>query len=136
LVGQRTVDGGRWTVDDGFRTSYGWLIVHRPLSIVLPVLAALLLALSPVYLLYARTATVVGVSLVPMLLTLLALFRALARPDLWWRTAALFGTLVLGAYGYAPIRFLWPICVGVLLLESFLRKELRPRLLLSAAFIT
>ena len=41
--------------------------------------------------------------------------------------AALLGTLVLGAYGYAPVRFLWPICVGILLLEAFLRWRDRPQ---------
>jgi hypothetical protein len=85
--------------------------------------AALLLALSPVYMLYSRTATVVGVSLVPALLTMLALFGVLRRSDLWWRSAALLGTLIQGAYAYAPIRFLWPMCVGILLLEAFMRRK-------------
>ena len=98
------------------------------------VLAALLLAMSPVFMLYSRTATAVGVSLVPALLTILALLWVLERPDLWWRVAALLGTLVLGAYGYAPVRFLWPICVGILLLEAFLRwRDRRQRLRLFAS---
>jgi 4-amino-4-deoxy-L-arabinose transferase-like glycosyltransferase len=87
------------------------------------VLAALLLAMSPVFMLYSRTATAVGISLVPALLTVLALLWVLERPDLWWRVAALLGTLMLGAYGYAPVRFLWPICVGILLVEVFLRRR-------------
>jgi uncharacterized membrane protein len=87
------------------RKFFGRLPVGTLLSEAMSVLAALLLALSPVYLLYSRTATAVGVSLVPALLTILALLWVLERPDLWWRIGALLGTLVLGAYGYAPIRF-------------------------------
>ena len=49
------------------------------------VLAALLLAMSPVFMLYSRTATAVGLSIVPALLTILALLWVLERPDLWWR---------------------------------------------------
>jgi 4-amino-4-deoxy-L-arabinose transferase-like glycosyltransferase len=90
------------------------------------VLAALLLAMSPVFMLYSRTATAVGLSLIPALLTILALMWVLERPDLWWRVAALLGTIMLGAYSYAPIRFLWPICVGILLLEAFLRRRTGP----------
>ena len=98
------------------------------------VLAALLLAMSPVYMLYSRTATAVGLSLVPALLAILALLWVLERPDLWWRVAALFGALVLGAYGYAPVRFLWPISVGILLLEALLRwRDRRQRLRLFAS---
>jgi 4-amino-4-deoxy-L-arabinose transferase-like glycosyltransferase len=106
----------------------------RRLKEPVSVLAALLLALSPVYLLYSRTATAVGVSLVPALLTILALLRVLERPDLWWRVGALLGTLVLGAYGYAPVRFLWPMCVGLLVLEAFVRwKDRAQRLRLFAS---
>ncbi|MEP6774171.1 MAG: hypothetical protein ABJA50_01135, partial [Chloroflexota bacterium] len=32
-----------------------------------------------------------------------------------------------GAYGYAPVRFLWPICVGILVLEAFVRWKDRPQ---------
>ena len=132
--GRRTKDEGRWTVDDGRRS---FTFVLRPSSFV-PAVSALLLALSPVYLLYGRTATVVGVSLVPALLTVLALLGVLRRPDLWWRPVALLGTLALGAYGYAPLRFLWPMCVSLLLLEAFLSRRERARkrrLVASAALL-
>ena len=95
-------------------------------------LAALLLALSPAFLVYARTATDVAVSLVPMLLTVYVLLRVLERPERWWWAVALQGTLLLGAYGYAPIRFLWLFSVALLALEAFLMKAQRKPLLLAA----
>jgi 4-amino-4-deoxy-L-arabinose transferase-like glycosyltransferase len=112
-----------------------WLVGKRIAGRWVALLAALLLALSPVYLLYARTATDVGISLVPMLLTVYVLLRLLERPQQWWWAIALLGTLVLGAYGYAPVRFLWPFSVGLMLLEAFLWKVQRKRLMLAAAFI-
>jgi 4-amino-4-deoxy-L-arabinose transferase-like glycosyltransferase len=116
------------------RKFFGRLPVGTLLSEAMSVLAALLLVLSPVYLLYSRTATAVGVSLVPALLTILALLWVLERPDLWWRVGALLGTLVLGAYGYAPIRFLWPMCVGLLIIEALVRwKDSAQRLRLFAS---
>jgi hypothetical protein len=146
FVGRRTVDDGRW---GGAIANYELRItnyamhrlpstVYRLPSTVVPIVSALLLALSPVYLLYGRTATVVGVSLVPALLTVLALMGVLRRPDLWWRPVALLGTLALGAYGYAPLRFLWPMCVGLLLLEAFMSRKERARkrrLVASAALL-
>jgi 4-amino-4-deoxy-L-arabinose transferase-like glycosyltransferase len=110
-----------------------WLVGKRLAGMWTGVLAALLLALSPVFLLYARTATVVGLSLVPMLLTMYVLLRLLERPESVGWVVALQGTLVLGAYAYAPVRFLWPFSVGLLVWEAFLRKEQRKRLLACAA---
>ncbi|MEO5953601.1 MAG: hypothetical protein ABIQ44_14135, partial [Chloroflexia bacterium] len=45
------------------------------------------------------------------------------RPDMWWRSVGLLGALILGGYAYAPIRFLWPMCVVVLFVEAFLRRK-------------
>jgi 4-amino-4-deoxy-L-arabinose transferase-like glycosyltransferase len=74
-------------------------------------LAALLLALSPAYLLYGRTATTVGLSLVPALATVEALRRVLHRPaDRRWLLALQAG-LIVGSFAYAPVRFLWPVAV-------------------------
>jgi hypothetical protein len=119
------------------------LLAHLPrldrrLKEPLAVLTALLLALSPVFMVYARTATAVGLSLPLALLTILTLLWLLQRPDLWWRTIALLGALMLGAYGYAPIRFLWPLCVVILLIEAVVRRKDRMqkrRLLASALFL-
>lgn len=80
-------------------------------------LAATLLALSPVFLLYARTATVVGLSLVPALIAIEALRRLLHRPDDRRWLAALLAAIVVGMYAYAPARFLWPIALVFLAAE-------------------
>jgi 4-amino-4-deoxy-L-arabinose transferase-like glycosyltransferase len=112
-----------------------WLVGKRIAGALTGLLAALLLALSPVFLLYARTATNVGVSIVLMLLTVYVLLRLLEQeqPGRWLWPVALQGTLIVGAYGYAPVRFLWLFSVGLLALEAFLRKEHRKRLVASAA---
>ena len=110
-----------------------WLVGRRIAGAWSGLLAALLLALSPVYLLYARTATNAGISLVPMLLTVYVLLRLLGEPKGWVWPIALQGTLILGAYGYAPVRFLWLLSVGLFVMEAFLRREHRRRLLACAA---
>lgn len=81
-------------------------------------LAALLLALSPVYLLYGRTATLVALSLAPALITVEALRRVLHHPgDRRW-LLILQAALILNTYGYAPVRFLWLVAVAFLGLEA------------------
>lgn len=85
-------------------------------------LAALLLALSPAFLLYGRTATLVGVSLVPALLTAHVVLRLLRDPRerRWlWLLQAL---LIVNSYGYAPLRFLWPLSLILLLWERSRRR--------------
>ena len=86
-------------------------------------LAAILLALSPVFLLYGRTATLVGLSLAPALVTIEALRRVLHHPDDRRWVCALQAALIIGAYGYAPVRFLWPIAALFLGIEVWLRPE-------------
>ena len=91
-------------------------------------LAALLLATSPVFLLYGRTATLVGLSLVPALATIEALRRLLHDPtDRHW-LIALSVALSAGMYTYAPIRFLWPLALLFLALEYRQRPTERPAL--------
>ena len=91
-------------------------------------LAALLLALSPVFLLYGRTATLVGLSLVPALATIEALRRLLHDPDDRRWLLALQAALLVGMYSYAPIRFLWPLALLFLALEYRLRPSERAAL--------
>ena len=115
-----------------------WLVGRRPAGPGVAALAALLLALSPVYLLYARTATLVGISLVPALLTVHALLRVLTAARGWIRAVWLVGlqvALVAGAYAYAPVRLLWPLSVALLAVEAWSRPE-RRRWLLVALVVT
>jgi len=137
LVSGESVGSMRWPVAliAAAAVPLLWLVGKRIIGTLPALLAAVLLALSPVYLVYSRTATNVGISLVPMLLTIYALLRLLERPRQWWWAVALLSTLVLGAYGYAPVRFLWPFSVGLMLLEAVLWKAQRKRLLVAAAFI-
>ncbi len=109
-----------------------WLVGRRTVGPGAAVLGATLLALSPVFLLYGRTATLVGVSLVPALATIYALLRVL-RPErerfgVWigW-LAALQVLLVADSYAYAVIRFLWLIALILLAGEVVLRSGLRLR---------
>lgn len=101
-----------------------WAVGRRLAGPGAAFLAALLLALSPTWLLYGRTATLVGVSLVPAFLTVRALLGILApgsHRTVW--LVALQALLVLGAYAYAPIRFLWPLGVGLLAIAIGRRRE-------------
>jgi hypothetical protein len=100
------------------------------------VLAALLLAVSPAFLFYGRTATLVGVSLVPLLLTTLALVKVLDASGNsvrnWPRSVGLAGSLLLGIFAYAPVRLLWPATIAVLVLAAFLDVRRRRFLALTA----
>jgi 4-amino-4-deoxy-L-arabinose transferase-like glycosyltransferase len=135
LVGGASVASMRWpgALIGAAAVPLLWLVGKRIVGNWTALLAAVLMALSPAYLLYARTATDVGISLVPMLLTVYVLLRLLEGPHKWWWALALQATLVLGAYSYAPVRFLWPFSVGMMVLEAILRRAQRKRLLISAA---
>jgi 4-amino-4-deoxy-L-arabinose transferase-like glycosyltransferase len=115
-----------------------WLLGRRLYGAGPATLATLLLATSPVFLLYGRTATLVGVSLLPLLLSALALVRVLdaGENDSWrWRREGLLaGSLVLGIYAYAPVRLLWPLAVGLLALAA-IRKSARRRVLIQSALL-
>ncbi|MBW3633876.1 MAG: glycosyltransferase family 39 protein [Chloroflexi bacterium] len=115
-----------------------WLLGRRLFGAGPATLAALLLATSPVFLLYGRTATLVGVSLLPLLLSALALVRVLDAREhdgwRWRREGLLAGSLVLGIYAYAPVRLLWPLAVGLLALAA-IRKSGRRRVLMQSALL-
>ena len=91
-----------------------WWLGRRLSGPATGLLAALLLALSPVFLLYGRTATTVGLSLLPALATVAALHQVLRRPGRLRGILALQGLLLLDAYAYAPIRFLWLLSLALL----------------------
>jgi hypothetical protein len=113
-----------------------WLLGRRVAGPGPALLAALLLATSPAFLFYGRTATLVGVSLVPLLLIALALARVLdadpAEGWRWRREGVLAGSLLLGIYAYAPVRLLWPLAVALLCFAA-LRQRARRRVLLGTA---
>jgi 4-amino-4-deoxy-L-arabinose transferase-like glycosyltransferase len=110
-----------------------WLVGRRLVGPGVAGLAAVLLALSPVFLLYGRTATNVGLSLVPMLASVYTLQRVLAQPRRWGWLLALQGLLLLSAYAYAPIRFLWPLSLGLLALAWLRQPAVRRPLALAVA---
>ncbi|HET8523929.1 MAG TPA: glycosyltransferase family 39 protein [Thermomicrobiales bacterium] len=106
-----------------------WLAARRLTTLWTATLAAALLAVAPAFILYARTATVVGISVAPALLTVYALLRVLQRPTGWnwgW-LIALQILLIADSYAYAPIRFLWPMSVVLFLGEIIWRRGLRWR---------
>lgn len=100
-----------------------WLVGRRLVGRRPALLGAILLALSPVYLLYGRTATLVGISLTPALLTIYALVRVLQGERAWRWLLALQLLLVLDAYAYAPIRFLWPLSLALFASELIWRRD-------------
>jgi YD repeat-containing protein len=115
-----------------------WLLGRRLFGPGPATLAALLMVTSPVFLLYGRTATLVGASLVPLLLSALALVRVLnAGTDdswRWQREGLLAGSLMLGIYAYAPVRLIWPMAIGLLALAA-IRNRARRGVLLRAALL-
>jgi len=115
-----------------------WLLGRRIFGPGPATLAALLLATSPVFLLYGRTATLVGASLPPLLLSTLALVHVLdaSADDGWhWRREGLLaGSLLLGIYAYAPVRLLWPLAIGLLTLVA-LHNRARRSVVLRAALL-
>ena len=82
-----------------------WLVGRRFVGRSSAGFGAVLLALSPAFLVYGRTATIVGLSLVPALLTIWLLARAVEQPTTG-RLALLQLALLENGWAYAPIRFL------------------------------
>lgn len=103
-----------------------WLLGRRIIGAGPALFGAFLLAASPVFVLYGRTATLVGLSLVPALATAIVLRHLLARPTLLRLGLLQLALLGLG-WAYGPIRFLWPIAVAALAAEVVLRRGLRWR---------
>lgn len=108
-----------------------WLLGRRLFNERVALLAALLLALCPGFLVYGRTATTVAMSLAPALLTAYVLLRILKGPSSWGWLVALQLLLVLGAYAYAPIRFLWPLSLFLLFIEWLWNRRERRDLLVA-----
>ena len=102
------------------------------------VLAAVLVALSPAFLVYGRTGTVVGLSVTLALLTALLLLwvvRVKGR-SVAGRMMALAGLqlmLLLGPYAYSPVRLFWVIALALLVVELIVQRDNRNWLLLALA---
>ncbi|MFL5758256.1 MAG: glycosyltransferase family 39 protein [Thermomicrobiales bacterium] len=111
-----------------FAVPLTWLVGCRLVSARAGLLSAALLALLPAFLLYGRTGTIVALSLVPALITLYCLLRALKEPRQWEWLALLQVTLIVSVYAYSPIRILWPISVALFVVEMALHREERRRL--------
>lgn len=103
-----------------------WRVGRRCIGERPALLGAILLALSPVFILYGRTATLVGMSLAPALATIGVLLRVLERPTPG-QVALLHGMFLVNSFAYSPIRFLWLIALGALGIETVLRTEVRAR---------
>jgi hypothetical protein len=81
-------------------------------------IGAALLPLLASWLVYARTATLVGLSVAPALATVLLIDQVRRLDRRWWLWLLLLqGALLLGAWAYAPIRFLYPLAAVVFALE-------------------
>lgn len=98
-----------------------WFVGRRLVSERVARIAAVLLLLSTVYLTYARTATLVSVSIVPFLLTVYVLVRIAERPRWYW-PFVLTACLVVNSYGYSVLRFAWPLAMALLVIE-FVRQK-------------
>ncbi len=110
-----------------------FVLGRRLCSARVGILAGLLLALLPSFLVYGRTATNAGYSIVPALITLYVLLRALKEPKRWMWFALLQFMLILGAYAYTPIRLLWPISALLIAVEIVVRRDARWPLALGLA---
>lgn len=115
-----------------------WLLGRLVVGTGPAFLAAVLLATSPAFLFYGRTATLVGISLLPLLLNALTLARVLDPRDeggwRWSREGVLAATLLFGIYAYAPVRLFWPLTVLLLLFAAW-RQPARRGVLLPTALL-
>lgn len=111
-----------------------WLAGRRLTDARAALLAAGLLAMTPAFIVYGRTATNVGISVVPALVTVYILARVVESPGVGRWLAALQVALLLNTYAYAPIRFLWLIALVVFAVELALRP--RQQREFAVAFVT
>ena len=87
-------------------------------------LSGLLLVALASWLLYARTATLVGLSVAPALLTIIIIDQLRRLTDAWWVwLIALQTMLLLDAWAYAPIRFLYPFALVYFGVELLFRRQ-------------
>lgn len=95
--------------------------------------ASILLILAPAFLLYARTATNVGVTLAIATAIVAVLMQTIAEPRNLVTIGALQILLIVATWGYAPVRMLWLLALIALAVEIALRPQ--DRRALAIAFI-
>ena len=98
-----------------------WFAGRRLVGERAALLAAGFVMLNSAFYFYGRTGTSVGESLAPMLGIVILLDVLLRLPRRWalW-LAGLQVALIVATYGYAPLRFLYPIAVALLLVQAAL----------------
>ena len=116
-----------------------WLFARRMFDPWVAAGAAGLVLLTPGFLLYARTATTVGLSVGISIATAYVLLRVL-RPEAAGRSrpiwlGAFLLLLLIGSYGYAPIRFFWPIALVAVAVECIFQPRARSWLLPTGVLI-
>jgi len=112
-----------------------WLIARRLSGTMVASLATSLLIFSPVFLLYGRTATIVGISLLLLVISVYLLIRFIQNPSSWHYLIALQLMFLVNTYGYAPLRLLWPLCIFIFIVEIFFQRGKR-YIFLFAAILT
>ncbi len=113
-----------------------WRVGRRVIPDEAAILAAVLFALSPVWVFYARNLTSTAASLLPMLIAVLGVLAVLQAVD-WQSSRRPLLVLVLGLlgtlYAYTPVRLIWPMATALLLAGALIYRTQWRRLLLSAA---
>jgi hypothetical protein len=116
-----------------------WFFARRLAGEGVALVSAALLAVSPGFLLYGRTATIVGLSVGVALFTAHALLQVLRPDPRAWVRSIWLGTfllmLVVNAYAYSPIRFFWPLALVAILVEVLFRRQERSWLLPAGVLI-
>lgn len=94
--------------------------VRRYFSGTVAVIAAILLLNSQIFLVYMRTATIVGPSLLFSLVTMYLLVELWKNPRRYIYYGYILLSLAINSFLYAPIRFLLPLVVVVIVLRWFM----------------
>ncbi len=116
-------------------TPLTWVLGRKLYSDALGLTAAALVATSQVFLLYGRTATMVGMSITPALIGFILLWLTIRPGDRRWMIwlVLLQVSLIANSYFYSPIRFLWLIALALLAVECVFRRGERTRFAISFA---
>jgi hypothetical protein len=95
-----------------------FLFIRMIFSVPIAFLSTFFLVSSQAYLLYSRTATNVGISLFPFILTLTIIYKIWNNPLIYRYYLYLIGMLFINSYFYTPIRFLVPFSFFIIAIKS------------------